>query len=350
MTINNPFLDKENEDLIKFFQEEVFQRKDLDIHILSGDASTRRYFRVTSDDTSFQSVIIMVSGKENLQDIHSHIECYNFFKQIGFCIPELYEAVPERGYLIEEDVGDTSLEVYMNSGGNSTDFYQYYQKGIAQIVLLQNSFEFPEIVHSFSHSLPLRHRFTEKKFTDELKMFYDYFFVRYLNMDIPEREDIENIFYHISEELLEQGLLPTHRDFHSRNLFIKSGELYVLDFQDARLGPPHYDLVSFIYDPYVRISESTRKRLIGEYKKKVYLSSYTSFNKTFDRMMQLCAIQRLLKAIGTYAFMYLDRHNSFYLQFIVNAIRDLERLMQGKKEFEVILSYLKEAAEKEWGR
>jgi len=350
MTINNPFMDQENEDIVKFFKEEVFQKENLDIHILSGDASTRRYFRVYSDDPNFQSVIIMVSGKENLQDIHSHIECYNFFKEIGFCIPELYEAVPDKGYLIEEDVGDTSLEVYMNSGGNSADFYKYYSRGIEQIVLLQNSFEYPEIVHSFSHSLPLRHRFTDKKFMEELNMFYNYFFMRYLNMDIPEREDIENVFYRLCDELLEQGLLPTHRDFHSRNLFLKSGELYVLDFQDARLGPPQYDLASLVYDPYIRLSESTRKRLIEEYKQKVYLRSFASFHKNFERMMELCAIQRLLKAIGTYSYMYLERHNSFYLQFIVNAIRDLETLMKGKKEFEIILSYLKEAAEKEWGR
>ena len=350
MTMENPFLEKDADELIQYFLDDVFQRRDLDIRLLSGDASTRRYFRVSCVDPSFQPVIIMISGKDNLQDIHSHIENYNFFKEIGFCIPKLYDVAPEKGYLIEEDVGDTSLEIYMNSGGESGDFYSHYVRAIDQIVLLQNSFEFPEITHSFSHSLPMRNRFTEEKFFEELKMFYDYFLVRYLGMDIPEKQEIESIFYHISEELLEQGLVPTHRDFHSRNLFLKAASVYVLDFQDARLGPPQYDLVSLIYDPYIVLTDRSRKKLIDEYKRKVYLSKSSSFMKNFDRLCRICAIQRLLKAIGTYAFMYLEKHNSFYLQFISPALKDLDKLMDGQEEFNVLHSNLKAALEKEWRR
>ena len=124
----------------------------------------------------------------------------------------------------------------------------------------------------------------------------------------------------------------------------------MLDFQDARLGPPQYDLVSLLYDPYVHLSDDTKKQLTEEYKKKVYLGSSSSFLKTFDHLANISAIQRLLKAIGTYSYMYLERHNSFYLQFISNALRDLEKLMEGKEEYAVLLTNLKDAAEKEWGR
>ena len=80
------------------------------------------------------------------------------------------------------------------------------------------------------------------------------------------------------------------------------------------------------------------------------MGSSSSFMRNFDHLMNLCAIQRLLKAIGTYSYMYLERHNSFYLQFIANAIQDLNKLMEGKEDFAVLLDYLKAAAEKEWGR
>jgi N-acetylmuramate 1-kinase len=347
--MDNPFLDKENEDIIQFLLEDVFQRSDLDIQILSGDASTRRYFRVLSHTTPFQPVIIMVSGKEDLQDVLSHVECCAFFKRIGFCIPELFESAAESGYLIEEDLGDISLEIVVNSGEHTSDSQKYYSAAIDQIVLLQNSFDDPDVVREFSHALPLRNRFTEQKFFEELKMFYDYFFVRYLNMDIPEREDIEALFYRISEDILMQGLVPTHRDFHSRNLFIKTGRLYVLDFQDARMGPPLYDLVSLVFDPYVRLPARTREALVQEYLRKVYLRTSSSFRKTFDEMFVLCAIQRLLKAVGTYSYMYMARHNSFYLQFITNALRDVDKLMEGRKEFDIIRPFLQRAMKKDWG-
>jgi len=343
----NPFLDKDNEEVIKYFKEEIFQNQRIDFQIIAGDASARRYFRLTSSDEKFQPVILMVSGNEDMEDIRSHIECYNFFKEIGVNIPEIYEAVVDKGYIVEEDVGDLSLHFFMDSGGASKNFYRYYKNAIDQIALLQNSFEHPEIVHSFSHSLPIRRRFTEEKFYEELKKFFEFYFIRYLNMDIPEREDIENVFYELSKELVEIPLVPTHRDYHSRNLFIKTGNLYVLDFQDARLGPPQYDLVSIVYDPYVRLSDNVRKELIEYYKKKVYFSSTPSFFKNFDNYLVLCAIQRLLKAIGTYAYMYVERHNSFYLQFIFNALRDVENFLGGSKRFSVLKEYLKEARAKQ---
>lgn len=350
MTINNKLLEKENDELISHFESQVFRRDDLNIETLVGDASTRRYFRVSSNDPDFRSVIVMVSGKKDCEDINSHVESYDYFMKIGFPVPELIKSVPDEGYIIEEDVGDTSLELYMNSGGETADFYSYYVKAIDGIVLLQNSFDNAGIVSSFSHSLPLRNRFTEKKFIEELEMFYDYFFIRYHKMDIPEHDDIKNIFYQITEEILSEVLVPTHRDYHSRNLFIKSNKLYVLDFQDARLGPAHYDLVSLIYDPYIRLTGATQKRLFNEYKSKVYLSRYSTFIKNFERQCTICALQRLLKAIGTYSYMYLKRHNSFYLQFISNALRDINILIDDKDEFKPLADNLKIVAKKEWGR
>jgi N-acetylmuramate 1-kinase len=346
MTTDNPFLDKDNEELTSFLTDDVFKRKDINIVTLSGDASTRRYFRVTSEDKAFRHSVVMISGKKNYQDIHSHIETYNFFKKIGFHVPEIYEAAPNKGYIIEEDLGDNSLEFFMNSGSDSGLHPDYYAMAVNMIIRLQNSFDDPDIVHAFSHSLPLRNRFTERKFFQELQMFYDYFFIRYLKMDIAEKEEIENTFYRISEELLDQPLVPTHRDYHSRNLFIKDEKLYVVDFQDARLGPAHYDLVSLVYDPYVHLASPKRKELIEEYRKGVFLKKSSSYMKGFDRLCALCAVQRLLKAIGTYTYMYLDRHNSFYLQFITNALNDISVLIKNSSEFDVLKDHIETASEK----
>ena len=109
----------------------------------------------------------------------------------------------------------------------------------------------------------------------------------------------------------EGGFVLTHRDYHSRNLLLSREEnILLLDFQDARWGSPWYDLSSLLYDPYVNIPPAVRKSCL-EY----YLERRTHLKEKL-RYFQLQAIQRLLKALGTYIHQCWEKKNFIYMDSI----------------------------------
>ena len=98
-----------------------------------------------------------------------------------------------------------------------------------------------------------------------------------------------------------------HRDYHSRNLMLRDGRLYIIDFQDARLGPDTYDLVSLLRDSYVDLPEQVVDELIAYFLALQGRSGGRA--RTFRRRFDLMALQRNLKALGTFGYQTTARGN-----------------------------------------
>ena len=111
-----------------------------------------------------------------------------------------------------------------------------------------------------------------------------------------------------------------HRDYHSRNLMLHDERLYIIDFQDARMGPDTYDLASLLRDSYVDLPEQTVNELIAYFlalKGTTDPSQETVFRERFDLM----ALQRNLKALGTFGYQTTARRNPVYIQYIPRTLR-----------------------------
>ena len=111
-----------------------------------------------------------------------------------------------------------------------------------------------------------------------------------------------------------------HRDYHSRNLMLSDGSLYIIDFQDARMGPDTYDLVSLLRDSYVDFTEPQVDELIAFFlalrSGRPSVSSSDTSLQEFHRRFDLMALQRNLKALGTFGFQTTSRQNPVYIQYI----------------------------------
>jgi hypothetical protein len=125
---------------------------------------------------------------------------------------------------------------------------------------------------------------------------------------------------------------------------IKNGEQVVIDFQDARMGTPLYDLVSLLEDCYYQINETNKKALV-EY----YYNNYFKFfdkSKTFEEfkvVYDMMAIQRVFKAIGSFAYIYADRKDLRYVKYIGFAFEKVRSIMMNHESFSrerIILSSL----------
>jgi aminoglycoside/choline kinase family phosphotransferase len=114
-----------------------------------------------------------------------------------------------------------------------------------------------------------------------------------------------------------------HRDYHSRNLMLHQATLYMIDFQDARMGPDTYDLASLLRDSYVDLTAAQVDELIAFFlalKGEAGAEGAAEFRRRFDLM----ALQRNLKALGTFGYQTSTRGNTVYIQYIPRTIRHVQ--------------------------
>jgi aminoglycoside/choline kinase family phosphotransferase len=120
-----------------------------------------------------------------------------------------------------------------------------------------------------------------------------------------------------------------HRDFQSQNIIItKYGIPRLLDYQGARIGPPAYDVVSILWDPYYRLEDNMRERLLDYYIDKMKMSNPPSlpllkggkggfFNTTnFKEILLPCRLQRHMQALGAYGFLSKAKGKKYFLKYV----------------------------------
>jgi len=130
-----------------------------------------------------------------------------------------------------------------------------------------------------------------------------------------------------------------HRDFQSQNIIMRNGQAYLIDFQGMRPGLAEYDVASLLYDPYVDLGETERAELLAYYRGR-QLENGITIDNGFDFTLRLCAMQRLMQALGAYGFLGLVKGNKHFLQFIPNALRSLRAVVTKIDNFQPLASFL----------
>jgi aminoglycoside/choline kinase family phosphotransferase len=134
----------------------------------------------------------------------------------------------------------------------------------------------------------------------------------------------------LAEELASEPRVLCHRDYHSRNLMLHDGRLYIIDFQDARLGPDTYDLVSLLRDSYVDLTEPVVEELIAYFialkrSSGTTTDAWHTWEADFRRRFDVMALQRNLKALGTFGYQTSIRQNPVYIQYIPRTLRHVQQ-------------------------
>jgi N-acetylmuramate 1-kinase len=284
---------------------------------LKGDASDRSYFRVhyyvKSHPTEKSSIIVMQLKKANSEKEPDFKRMQNFLKHLDMPVPEILHYDARRGLLFLEDGGDMHLEDITRNSPDNIIFW--YQKAIDLIVAMQTHVTKNMRPHCPAYAL----KFDVEKLMWEMDFMTKHYIQGFLKCELNQDEEskIRSALLELCETLAEEERVFVHRDFHSRNLMIQNNAIMLLDFQDARMGPRQYDLVSLLKDSYVILKEETRNELLNYYLQRMEQEqsqpiAHTSFLKIFDSM----SIQRNLKAIGTFAFQYTEHKNERYLEYL----------------------------------
>jgi N-acetylmuramate 1-kinase len=304
---------------------------------LTGDASDRRYYRVLPP----QGAPFVLALHAAAFDINSlpFANVARLFEAMPVPIPRVLGHADDIGVLALEDLGDVTLQAHLGASTVS-QHAELYRQAVALIATIQQrgaELESPAY-------LPYRIAFDIDKLTWEMEFFTKHFIEAYRGVVMSPivQAALREEFGVIIEELAAARRVLCHRDYHSRNLMYHQDRLYIIDFQDARMGPDTYDLVSLLRDSYVDLPEETVSELIGHF---LTLTSHPD-EKVFRDRFDLMALQRNLKALGTFGYQTTARRNPVYIQYIPRTLRyvrdNLERHQRFARLHDVLAAHVEE--------
>lgn len=316
---------------------------DLIVKKLAGDASSREYFRIQNPLTG-KSWVLQKSEPFAQTQVRSHafLAGQKILQTIKIPVPEIIGVFPGQGWVLLEDLGDETLQTQ-----KSFIHYQEAVKILAQLSLYADPKE-PSVNLDCADAPHWGWAFDFEKLNFEMNF---------------TAENLLRDFLHIESDLFIKATRPNteylanvkryfcHRDYHSRNIMIQNGvkPIAVIDFQDARMGPLTYDIVSILWDPYVPLSEEWRNDLLLIWERalrsdlqgprsndvKTTLSEteagvYDKWKVELERMI----VQRMLKAAGSYASFFVKKNRVDYLPSIIPALQNSkDALNRLKKNF-----------------
>jgi N-acetylmuramate 1-kinase len=299
---------------------------------LTPDASDRRYFRILLPGSS-SIVLSLYSGPFDVKTL-PFVNVATLFANMPVPIPEVIGHAEDLGVLALQDLGDVTLQAHLGAA-SPAEHAALYRQAVALIATLQRrgaQLESPDY-------LPYGISFDVEKLTWELDFFTKHFLEAYRGVTLAdaERASLRAEFAIMVRELAEEPRVLCHRDYHSRNLMLREGELYIIDFQDARMGPDTYDLVSLLRDSYMDFSEREVDELIAFF---LALRGVGADRRggdvqegQFRRRFDLMALQRNLKALGTFGFQTTTRGNPVYIQYIPRTLAYVRSNMERDRRF-----------------
>ncbi|MEN3338792.1 MAG: N-acetylmuramate 1-kinase [Acidobacteriota bacterium] len=292
---------------------------------LTGDASDRRYFRVLLPDAD--SIVLSLHAAAFEFDKLPFVNVARLLSRMPVPIPAVLGHADELGVLALEDLGDVTLQAHLGAATPS-EHAALYRQAVALIATLQR--RGAELASS--DYLPYSVAFDVEKLTWELDFFIKHFIEAYRGIVIPtaSREELRAEFAVVVAMLAGEPRVLCHRDYHSRNLMLHKSELYIIDFQDARMGPDTYDLVSLLRDSYVDLPEPTVSELLAYF---LALKGQSGDDSPFRRRFDIMALQRNLKALGTFGYQTTARRNPVYIQYIPRTLRYVRDNLENLPEF-----------------
>jgi len=278
---------------------------------LTGDASDRRYFRLLLRDADPQVLALHV-GPIDAATL-PFVRVAQLLQALSLPVPAILGHDNALGILVQQDLGDVTLQAHLGVA-SSAEHAARYREAVDLIAALQlrgsqmASRDYP----------PYGVAFDVDKLTWELEFFVRHFLGAYRGLSLSEAqaEAFRIEWRAIVEELAAEPRVLCHRDYHSRNLMLQDGRLHIIDFQDARMGPDTYDLASLLRDSYVDLPATQVDELLAYFQALTRGPADAASHAEFRRRFELMALQRNLKALGTFGYQTTSRGNTVYIQYI----------------------------------
>ena len=289
-----------------------------ELHALSG--SNRRYFRLIGE----QSLIGVIGT--SVEENNAFIYIVGHFRAKGLPVPKVYCYSDDKMFYLQEDLGDTLLFDAIEKGRQSSVFDE------GERTLLHKTISvLPSIQVVGADGFDFTRCYPQPEFDSRSIMwdlnYFKYCFLKATGMDFRESR-LEDDFGQMCKVLLQDNTDTfLYRDFQSRNVMIKAGEPYFIDFQGGRKGPVYYDVASFLWQAKAKYPQELREELLNTYIKS--LRVYFSVDEAdFRNRLRHFVLFRILQVLGAYGFRGYFEKKPHFMQSVPYAIENLRELLE----------------------
>jgi hypothetical protein len=292
---------------------------------IHAEASRRSFYRIRR---GWRTLVAMVYPQPAPEETARFCSLQRLYRRHGLRVPAI-EAVLGGQVVLQEDLGDRLLQQAWSRAGPRE-----------RRSLLNACREILEKLAAVPAALaPARLDAARRKW--EMDFFLDHFLPRHPPPAAGARPLRRQL--HRLVDALEPEAVFAHRDFHSRNLLVAGRELALVDFQDSLLAPRFYDLVSLAYDSYLDL---------GRERAALFPSLAAAGADPGLRQLRLTALQRNIKALGTFAFQACARGHRVYLRYIPRTVRHVRSHLQvlADPRFDELARYFDSLTGHELGR
>lgn len=273
-----------------------------------GDASFRRYFRLTLPSGATQ---IVMDAPPSQEDSAPFVAIGQRWHAAGLPVPNIHAADLDAGFLLLDDLGDTPLQACFT---NEQRTQASHRQALTLLAALQN--------RASSESLP---PYDAELLGRELDLFPEWCLGQWLALPLPASWPA--LRARLIDDALAQPRVSVHRDFDAMNIMVQDEQLYMIDFQDAVAGPISYDVISLLRGRYRRFSHEQFSELAQAFytqaRQDGRLSGHTD-EATFLSQCHAMAAQRSLKVLGIFCRLTLRDQKVGYLARLPHFLDHLE--------------------------
>ncbi|MEA1898027.1 MAG: RNase adapter RapZ [Bacteroidota bacterium] len=301
---------------------------------LPPSGSNREYYRIESIGKGAIGVY-----NPDFKENRAFIEFSKEFHRNELPVPEIYKEDIERSIYLVEDLGDTTLYAYLTQIkaqlGFNEELKDIYKKVLEKLVLFQSR---------GGESINYQYCYPRSSFDKQSMMwdlhYFKYYFLKLAGISFDE-QNLENDYQTFTDFLLDADReFFMYRDFQSRNVMLRGGNPFFIDYQGGRKGALQYDLASILYDAKADIPEEIREELLVYYLKQAGKIIHIDEKKFIEHYRGYVLI-RIMQALGAYGFRGFYERKEHFLQSIPYAIQNLKHLL--KKELPVEIPDLRAA-------
>ncbi len=321
------------------FLKSALKTTNFEIFQLAGDASSRLYFRVVADEATY----VLMAWEPFVDDgRYPFLSIRDHFAKHDVQVPKVMFKSPEKGLVLLEDLGDLTLERKFWENQDQKMVISAYQRTLDELIKMHYPASFDR-----TDCVAFKVAFDTEKLLWEMNYAREHLLIGLCGLRLSDSQTkaLNQVFLRICTILHEEPKLIAHRDYHSRNVMIKHGKMRVIDFQDARLGPIQYDLVSLLRDSYVRLDEGVARDLINYYierrqevRERFQLPAVS--REHFDQIYEIQTIQRCFKACGSFSSFFNLRQDTRYLKYIPHTLQTVRNSLGLFAEFRPFLDIM----------
>src|ERR1700682_5764954 len=298
-------------DVLKRLFEQHFHVPVLHVNPLQGQlgGSGRNIIRLASDKLSAIGILYDV-----LEENAAFLEFSRHFRRHGLAVPEVYAEDLSQGAYLEEDLGDTTLFEFLSRNRAGENIATLAVEAYRRVMEILPRFQV-EAGRDLSYEVCYPRASFDRQSIAWERNYFKYYFLRLAGIPFNEQA-LEDDFECLTEFLLSADHdFFLYRDFQSRNVLLRGGQPFFVDYQGGRKGALQYDVASMLYDAKADLPPELRQQLLDHYLER--LAGFIPLKR--DAFMQhyyAYVYVRIMQALGAYGFRGFYERKAHFLQSV----------------------------------